>query len=96
MREALCLQENASEINQNLLALQTETGKSYPSEDELDGQAQIATRRFLDSIRNNFREIQRNLEIRLARITGDVEGILSRDGASRVREYYASRYPFVQ
>ena len=56
-----------------------------------------STKRSLDSIKNNLKEIQRNMEIWLARIIGDLEGILARDGASsRVREYYISRYPFVQ
>ncbi|CAA0838268.1 Ribonuclease P protein subunit P38-related [Striga hermonthica] len=89
--EAFRLQQRASETNQKLLGLQTETGKSY-----LEGPAQLATKRSFDSIRNNFKEIQRNLEIWLARIIGDLEGLLARDGASRAREYYVSRYPFVQ
>ncbi|XP_073131884.1 uncharacterized protein [Henckelia pumila] len=93
--EAFRLQQRASETNQKLMALQTEAGKSYHGE-EFEGQAKLATMRALGSIRNNFKEIQRNLEIWLARIIGDLEGILSRDGTSRVREYYISRYPFVR
>ncbi|XAR69201.1 hypothetical protein NMG60_11000703 [Bertholletia excelsa] len=93
--EAFRLQQRASETGQKLTTLQSETGKSY-FEDELEGQARLTTRRCLDSIKNNFKDIQRNLEIWLARIIGDLEGILARDGASRVREYYMSRYPFVQ
>lgn len=77
------------------MAIQTEVGKSYCI-DELGSQAKLTTKRSLDSIINNLKEIQRNLEIWLARIIGDLEGILARDGASRVREYYISRYPFVQ
>ncbi|KAL3619128.1 hypothetical protein CASFOL_036698 [Castilleja foliolosa] len=95
LREALRLQQHASETNQKLTALQTESGKSYHG-GELEGQANLATKRLFDSIRNNFKEIQRNLEIWLARIVGDLEGLLARDGASRAREYYVSRYPFVQ
>ncbi|KAL0302529.1 UNVERIFIED_CONTAM: hypothetical protein Sangu_3096400 [Sesamum angustifolium] len=93
--EAFRLQQRASETNQKLAALQTETLKSY-QRGEPEGQAKLGTKRSLDSIRNNFKEIQRSLEIWLARIIGDLEGILARDGASRVREYYVSRYPFVQ
>jgi hypothetical protein len=77
------------------MALHTEVGKTR-YRDELRGETTLTKRRSLDSIRNNFRELQRNLEIWLARIIGDLEGILARDGASRVREYYISRYPFVQ
>lgn len=93
--EAFRLQQDASETAQKLMALHTEVGKSH-YKDELRGEITLTTRRSMDSIRNNFRELQRNLEIWLARIIGDLEGILARDGASRVREYYISRYPFVQ
>ncbi|XP_058777555.1 uncharacterized protein LOC131651856 isoform X1 [Vicia villosa] len=93
--EAFRLQQGASETGQKLMALHTEVGKTH-YRDELRGETTLTTRRSLDSIRNNFRELQRNLEIWLARIIGDLEGILARDGASRVREYYISRYPFVQ
>ncbi|KAL6183774.1 hypothetical protein ACLB2K_045185 [Fragaria x ananassa] len=93
--ESFRLQQRATDTAQKLMAVQTEIGKSYYG-DELGNHAKVTTRRSLDSIRNNFRELQRNLEIWLARITGDLEGILARDGASRVRGYYVSRYPFVQ
>ncbi|XP_017231305.1 uncharacterized protein LOC108205759 [Daucus carota subsp. sativus] len=93
--EAFRLQQRGSETGQKLLALQTETGKSCFG-DALESQAQLATSRSIGSIKNNFREIQRNLEIWLARIIGDVEGSLARDGASRLKEYNASRYPFGQ
>jgi len=93
--EAFRLQQDASETAQKLMALHTEVGKAH-YKDELRGEITLTTRRSMDSIRNNFRELQRNLEIWLARIIGDLEGILARDGASRVREYYISRYPFVQ
>ncbi|KAI9083947.1 hypothetical protein K1719_034205 [Acacia pycnantha] len=85
--EAFRLQQQASETRQKLMELQTETGKSYDT---------LTTRRAMDSSRNNMKEIQRNLEIWLARIIGDLEGVLARDGASSVREYYISRYPFIQ
>ncbi|KAA8538727.1 hypothetical protein F0562_028378 [Nyssa sinensis] len=93
--EAFRFQQRASETGQKLVALQSESGKSYFG-DELEAQAKLTTKRSMDSVRNNFKEIQRNLEIWLARIIGDLEGILARDGASRVGECYISRYPFVQ
>ncbi|XP_019446928.1 PREDICTED: uncharacterized protein LOC109350211 isoform X2 [Lupinus angustifolius] len=94
--EAFRLQQRASETGQKLTLLQTEIGKNHHMDEFGGGQAALATRRCFDSIRNNLKEIQRNLEIWLARIIGDLEGILARDGASRVREYYISRYPFIQ
>ncbi|KAL6005887.1 hypothetical protein ACLOJK_039932 [Asimina triloba] len=93
--ETFRLQQRAIETGQKLTVLQAETVKNFLG-DDATGQAKVSTRRSLDSIRNNFKEIQRNLEIWLARIMGDLEGILARDGASRVREYYTSRYPFIR
>ncbi|PIN18606.1 hypothetical protein CDL12_08722 [Handroanthus impetiginosus] len=89
--EAFRLQQRAAETYRKLMELQ----KSYRRE-EIEGKAKLAAKRSLDSIRNSFKEIQRNLEIWLARIVGDLEGILARDGASYVRDYHVSRYPFVQ
>ncbi|KAK9052900.1 hypothetical protein SSX86_029530 [Deinandra increscens subsp. villosa] len=96
--EALRLQQRASEAGQKLMALQTETGTGCNyGNDLVEGRARLATKLSLNTIRSNFRDIQRNLEIWLARIIGDVEGILARDGSSRVNEYYISpRNPFVQ
>lgn len=92
--EAFRLQQRSSETGQKLLAIQTEIGKNYYV-DELGGQPKLTTRRSLDSIRNNLKEIQRNLEIWLARIIGDLEG-RARDGGPRLHECYISRHPFVQ
>ncbi|BBH02732.1 Ribonuclease P protein subunit P38-related protein [Prunus dulcis] len=64
--------QRASETAQKLMAVQTEIGKSYYG-GEVGNQAKLTTRRSLDSIRNNFKDIQRNLEIWLARIIGDLE-----------------------
>ncbi|KAF3506639.1 hypothetical protein F2Q69_00007431 [Brassica cretica] len=92
--ECFRFQQRASETGQKLVALQTEITRSNQG-DQLN-QAKMNTRRSLDLIKNNLKEVQRNLEIWLARIIGDLEGILARDGASCVREFYVSRYPFVQ
>ncbi|KAJ1292661.1 hypothetical protein BS78_01G007000 [Paspalum vaginatum] len=89
--EAFHLQNRATETRQKLSTLQAETAKSSFG-DELTAEAKMCTRRALSSIRNNFKEIQRSLEIWLARILGDLEGMLARDGASRIREYFLSPY----
>ncbi|XP_047073008.1 MAP7 domain-containing protein 1 [Lolium rigidum] len=89
--EAFHLQHRATETRQKLSALQAETAKSSFG-DELTAEAKMSTRRALSSVRNNFKEIQRSLEIWLARILGDLEGMLARDGASRIREYILSPY----
>ncbi|XP_019086006.1 PREDICTED: uncharacterized protein LOC104711047 isoform X2 [Camelina sativa] len=92
--ECFRLQQRASETGQKLVSLQTEITRSNHG-DHLN-QAKMNTGRTLDLIKNNLKQVQRNLEIWLARIIGDLEGILARDGASRVREFYVARYPFVQ
>ncbi|XP_066385713.1 uncharacterized protein [Miscanthus floridulus] len=89
--EAFHLQHRATETRQKLSTLQAETAKGSFG-DELTAEAKMCTRRALSSIRNNFKEIQRSLEIWLARILGDLEGMLARDGASRIREYFLSPY----
>ncbi|XP_019155830.1 PREDICTED: uncharacterized protein LOC109152641 isoform X3 [Ipomoea nil] len=93
--EAFRLQQHASETGQKLLALQSKTGKARCGDDS-EGQASVAARRSIDLIRNTFKEIQRSLEIWLARIIGDLEGILARDGVSRAKDYFISSYPLVQ
>uniref|UniRef100_A0ACD6AAU3 Uncharacterized protein n=1 Tax=Avena sativa TaxID=4498 RepID=A0ACD6AAU3_AVESA len=89
--EAFHLQHRAAETRQKLGVLQAETAKSSFG-DELTAEAKMSTRRAMSSVRNNFKEIQRSLEIWLARILGDLEGMLARDGASRIREYILSPY----
>lgn len=91
--EAFQLQQRASETRKKLMALQTEIYTSSYIGDELGVETKFTMRQSLDTIRSNLKEIQRNLEIWLARIMGDLEGILARDGASRVRDYYFPRYP---
>ncbi|KAL2901004.1 Ankyrin repeat domain-containing protein 35 [Bienertia sinuspersici] len=92
--DAFQLQQRASETGKKLMSLQTEIYTSCIG-NELGFETKIAMRKSLDNIRNNFKDIQRNLEIWLARIMGDLEGILARDGASRSRDYYFPRYPSV-
>nr|GMD94387.1 uncharacterized protein LOC109152641 isoform X3 [Ipomoea batatas] len=94
--EAFRLQQHASETGQKLMALQSKTGKARCGDDTTEGQASVAARRAIDLVRNTFKEIQRSLEIWLARIIGDLEGILARDGVSRAKDYFISSYPLVQ
>ncbi|KAJ6846496.1 uncharacterized protein M6B38_281135 [Iris pallida] len=93
--EASRLQHRAAEMRQKLSSLQAEAAKGVAGSG-LAGHTVLNVKRSVDTIGKNFKEIQRNLEIWLARIIGDVEGTLARDGESRVRDYYISRYPFVR
>ncbi|RWV96539.1 hypothetical protein GW17_00040736 [Ensete ventricosum] len=91
--ETFRLQHRAAETRKKLGTVQGEAMKSRVGDDELTAAAELNTRKSVDSIRSSFEEIQRNLEIWLARIMGDLEGILAREGASRARDYYLSGYP---
>ncbi|XP_042412261.1 uncharacterized protein LOC122001537 isoform X1 [Zingiber officinale] len=78
--EAFHLQNCASETRQKLSSVQAESIRR-PLGDGLTAEAKSSARKSLDSVRNKFKEIQRSLEIWLARTMGDLEGILARDGA---------------
>ncbi|KAJ8468123.1 hypothetical protein OPV22_030675 [Ensete ventricosum] len=91
--ETFRLQHRAAETRKKLGTVQGEAMKSRVGDDELTAAAELNTRKSVDSIRSSFEEIQRDLEIWLARIMGDLEGILAREGASRARDYYLSGYP---
>ncbi|XP_026401893.1 uncharacterized protein LOC113297583 isoform X3 [Papaver somniferum] len=90
--EAYRLQQRAIETRQKLTTLQSETTNTHLGED-LDAHAKLSIRKSLDLIKNNFKEIQRNLEVWLARIMGELEGVLSREGASAAKEYFLSKFP---
>ncbi|KAG6502841.1 hypothetical protein ZIOFF_035130 [Zingiber officinale] len=92
--EAFHLQNYASETRQKLSSVQAESIRR-PLGDGLTAEAKSSARKSLDSVGNKFKEIQRSLQIWLARTMEDLEGILARDGSSRVREYCLSPFPFV-
>ncbi|KAJ4785359.1 Ribonuclease P protein subunit P38-like protein [Rhynchospora pubera] len=83
LMEAKHLRHRATETRVKLNTVQSETLNIsiFSFGEEFTPEAKLRTRRSLDSIRNNFKEIQRNLEVWLARILGDLEGM------SRMREY---------
>ncbi|KAL9312865.1 hypothetical protein ACSQ67_018317 [Phaseolus vulgaris] len=53
--------------------------------EEMQKSSGIDMNRFADSIRNLFHEVQRGLEVRTARIIGDLEGTLAREGMTCFR-----------
>jgi len=53
--------------------------------EEMQKSSGIDMNRFADSIRNLFHEVQRGLEVRTARIIGDLEGTLAREGMTCLR-----------
>lgn len=54
--------------------------------EELDESASFDLKRFADSVKTLFKEIQRGLEIRIARIIGDLGGTLACDGIIHLRK----------
>jgi hypothetical protein len=88
--EAKRLQHRATESRMKLTTVQSETLNisSFSFGEEFSADDKLRLKQSLDLIRNNFQEIQRNLEKWLARILGDLEAMLARDGASsHMREY---------
>ncbi|QCE15575.1 myosin-11 [Vigna unguiculata] len=53
--------------------------------EEMQKSSGIDMNRFADSIKNLFHEVQRGLEVRTARIIGDLEGTLAREGMTCLR-----------
>ncbi|CAK9146549.1 unnamed protein product [Ilex paraguariensis] len=54
--------------------------------EELDKPANFDMTRFADNIRTLFREVQRGIDVRIARIIGDLEGTLAREGMMHLRK----------
>lgn len=55
-------------------------------EEKIDQPESFDMKRFADSIRMLFREVQRGLEVRISRIIGDLEGTLACDGIIHLKK----------
>ena len=71
---------------QKLMEMQSKIASGFVGvAEELDGSATFDMKRFSDNIRTLFREVQRGLEVRIARIIGDLEGTLACEGMIHLR-----------
>lgn len=65
---------------QKLMEMQTRIASTFSGAVMLDESVKFNMGQFSDIVRTLFREIQRGLEVRIARVIGDLEGTLACDG----------------
>jgi len=81
LEETFQLQRYIVATGQKLFEIQSKIVSGFVGvAEEMEKSAGIDMKRFSDSIRNLFHEVQRGLEVRTARIIGDLEGTLAREG----------------
>lgn len=80
LEEAFQLQRYVVATGQKLMDLQFKISSCCGSGSKLGESVGFNMRLFTDIVRTLFQEIQRGLEVRVARIIGDLEGTLASDG----------------
>ncbi|KAK7317116.1 hypothetical protein RJT34_01083 [Clitoria ternatea] len=81
LEETFQLQRYIVATGQKLMEIQSKVVSGFVGvAEEMEKSAGIDMKRFADSIKNLFHEVQRGLEVRTARIIGDLEGTLAREG----------------
>lgn len=86
LEEAFQLQRYMVAAGQKLAEILSRIACSFVATSEgLDKSAGVNTKQLEDHIRTLFREIQRGLEVRIARIIGDIEGTLACEGIMNSR-----------
>ena len=86
LEETFQLQRYIVATGQKLIEIQSKIVSGFVGvAEEMERSAGIDIKRFADSIRNLFQEVQRGLEVRTARIIGDLEGTLAREGMTCLR-----------
>lgn len=84
--ETFQLQHYLAATGQKLIAIQSDIAhKSCAMDNEIAFTANFNVMQSVESVKSHLKEIQRSLEKRLARIIGDLEGTLARDGVLHVR-----------
>ncbi|KAA8533591.1 hypothetical protein F0562_030975 [Nyssa sinensis] len=86
LEETFQLQRYIVATGQKLMEIQSKIASGFVgSVKELDEPASFDKKRFADSVRTLFQEVQRGLEVRISRIIGDLEGTLACDGMIQMR-----------
>ncbi|KAL6963438.1 hypothetical protein U1Q18_031789 [Sarracenia purpurea var. burkii] len=92
LEETFQLQRYVVATGQKVMEIQSKVASGFveAAEELLDGSAAGAggfdMKRFADSVGTLFREVQRGLEVRIARIIGNLEGTLACDGIIHLRK----------
>lgn len=84
LEETFQLQRYIVATGQKLIEVQTKVASGLVGAlQEVDRPDCFDMKRFADNIKTLFKEVQRGLEVRIARIIGDLEGTLACDGMTR-------------
>ncbi|KAG4207204.1 hypothetical protein ERO13_A03G052000v2 [Gossypium hirsutum] len=84
LEETFQLQRYMVATGQKLMEIQSKTAPGFNGV-ELDKTATFDMKQFSDNIKSLFQEVQRGLEVRIARIIGDLEGTLACEGMTHFR-----------
>lgn len=86
LEETFQLQRYIVATGQKMMEIQSRIASGFVGiGEEFNGSASFDMKKFADSVRTLFREVQRGLEVRIARIIGDLEGTLACDGIIHLR-----------
>ncbi|WCJ28945.1 Ribonuclease P protein subunit P38-related [Euphorbia peplus] len=87
LEETFQLQRYMVATGQKLLEVQSKIASELVGvPEELDKSVSFDTNRFAENIRTLFQDVQRGLEVRIARIIGDLGGTLTCEGMIRMRK----------
>lgn len=87
LEETFQLQRYTVATGQKLMEVQTKIASGFVDfAEKIDQPESFDMKRFADSIRTLFREVQRGLEVRISRIIGDLEGTLACDGIIHLKK----------
>lgn len=87
LEETFQLQRYMVATGQKLMEVQSKIASGFvEAGEDLDESASFDLKRFADSVRTLFKEVQRGLEIRISRIIGDLGGTLACDGIIYLRK----------
>ncbi|XWS50341.1 hypothetical protein CRYUN_Cryun12cG0079800 [Craigia yunnanensis] len=84
LEETFQLQRYMVAAGQKLMEIQSKIASGFIGV-ELDKTATFDMKRFSDNMRSLFQEVQRGIEVRIARIIGDLEGTLACEGMIHFR-----------
>ncbi|XP_052187823.1 uncharacterized protein LOC127798347 isoform X2 [Diospyros lotus] len=81
LEETFQVQRYIVATGQKLIEIQSKIDSGFlQSVEEFEASSRFDMKRFCNVVRTLFQEIQRGIEVRVARIIGDLEGTLARDG----------------
>lgn len=87
LEETFQLQRYIVATGQKLMEVQAKIASGFLDvAEKIEKPESFDMKRFADSIRTLFREVQRGLEVRISRIIGDLEGTLASDGIIHLKK----------